>query len=191
MSEDMFPRLVYLLVLLVAISGWMLVEFRGSIGRGLRMAAAWGMIFVGLIAGYGLWSDIRPQILPFQNAEGDRIEVRRSGDGHFYLTLLVQGTKVRFLVDTGASNVVLSADDAKRLGIRTDGLSWIGEASTANGIVRIARVTLSDVRLGEVAESRLPAYVTDGAMEVSLLGMDFLRHWRLEIDGDRMILTLR
>jgi aspartyl protease family protein len=155
------------------------------------MAAAWGMIFVGLIAGYGLWSDIRPQILPFQNAEGDRIEVRRSGDGHFYLTLLVQGTKVRFLVDTGASNVVLSADDAKRLGIRTDGLSWIGEASTANGIVRIARVTLSDVRLGEVAESRLPAYVTDGAMQVSLLGMDFLRHWRLEIDGDRMILTLR
>ena len=86
---------------------------------------------------------------------------------------------------------MLSADDAKRLGIRTDGLSWIGEASTANGIVRIARVTLSDVRLGEVAESRLPAYVTDGAMEVSLLGMDFLRHWRLEIDGDRMILTLR
>lgn len=48
--------------------------------------------------------------------------------------------------------------------------SAIGEASTANGIVRIARVTLSDVRLGEVAESRLPAYVTDGAMEVSLLG---------------------
>ena len=191
MDGELLSRVLYLAMLLLALTGWILVEFRGRISQGLRMAAAWGLIFLGIIAGYGMWMDVRPQLLPVQTASGSQIEVTRSSDGHFYLTLDVSGQPIRFLVDTGASNVVLSQADADRLGISTENLVYMGEASTANGTVRIARVTLRDVSLGEVEEPRLPVYVTDGAMEVSLLGMDFLRHWRLEIDGDRLILTLR
>lgn len=191
MDGDLLSRVLYLSMLLLALTGWLLVEFRGRISQGLRMAAAWGLIFLGIIAGYGIWSDVRPQLLPVQSASGSQIEVTRAPDGHFYLTLDISGQPIRFLVDTGASNVVLSRSDADRLGIGTENLVYMGEASTANGTVRIARVTLADVKLGEVEEPHLPAYVTDGAMEVSLLGMDFLRHWRLEIDGDRLILTLR
>lgn len=191
MDSDLLPRLLYILLLLAALGGWMLTEFRARLGQTLRMLMAWGMILLGLVAGYGLWSDVRPQLLSVQQVQGDRIEVTRDGDGHFHLTLNISGTPVRFMVDTGASNVVLSNRDAGRLGVDASQLAFVGRAATANGIIRTARVMLSDVQLGDFRDARLPAYVTDGDMDVSLLGMDYLRLYRIEIDGNRMILTRR
>ena len=187
-----FGRLAYLLLILVAIGGWVIVEYRGRMGFALRSAAAWGLIFVGMAAGYGLWSDIsrdggRVQII----AENGRIEVPRGPDGHFYLTLTVGGVPVEFMADTGASNVVLSGDDARRVGIDPETLVYAGEASTANGTVRTARVALDDVSLGPVTDPQIRAYVTDGAMDLSLLGMDYLGRFRIEIDGDTMVLLPR
>jgi aspartyl protease family protein len=147
------------------------------------------MIFVGVIAGYGLWGDIRSSITPQQQISGERIEVPRAADGHYYLTLTIAGTKVPFMVDTGASNVVLTRADARRLGIDPDVLNYFGEANTANGVVRTARVKLTDVELGPVKDAVLTAYVNDGEMDGSLLGMDYLGRFRIEIAGDRMILT--
>lgn len=189
MDGDFTARILYLGLLVAAVGGWAMMEYRGRLGAGLRTLAAWGMIVVGLMAGYGLWTDMRSTILPVQQVEGQSIHVPRARDGHFYLTLEVGGRSVPFMVDTGATNVVLSARDAGRLGVATDGLAYIGQADTANGTVRTARVWLEDVRLGPFHDDSLPAYVTDGAMEGSLLGMDYLRRYRMEIDGDQMILS--
>lgn len=185
-----FGRVTYLLLLLVAVGGWVIVEYRGRIGFALRTALAWGLIFVGVMAGYGLWNDIRRSALPTQATMTDgRIEIPRASDGHYHLTLDIGGTPVRFLVDTGATNVVLSQADARRLGIDPAALAYMGQARTANGVVRTARVALSDVRLGDFRDDRLAAYVTDGDMEGSLLGMDYLRRFRIEIADGRMVLT--
>lgn len=189
MDNDQFARLIYLGLLLAALSGWLLTEYRGRMGQAARTALAWGMIVVGLMAGYGLWSDIRTQIAPMQQVSAGRIEVPRAPDGHYYLTLEIAGATVQFMADTGATNVVLSRDDARRLGIETDRLIWLGEAETANGTVRTARVTLEDVRLGDFHDPMLTAWVNEGKMAGSLLGMDYLGRYRIEIAGDRMILS--
>lgn len=187
-------RATYLLILLVALTGWVLAEYRGRLGFAARTALAWGMIFLAVMAGFGLWQDLRldgrlagrPQQAV---AAGGAITLPRAPDGHYYLTLQIGGQPVEFLVDTGATNVVLSRADARRLGIDPDALAYVGEAETANGTVRTARVTLQDVRLGPIADATLRAYVTEGDMRGSLLGMDYLGRYRIEIEADRMVLS--
>jgi aspartyl protease family protein len=188
MDGDTLARVAYLAIILAALGGWVLVEFRQRMGQALRMALAWGLIFLGMMAGYGLWNDVRQDIMPVQIAGADAIEVPRAEDGHYYLTLQINGIPVPFMVDTGASGMVLSLDDATRLGIDPESLMFLGQASTANGIVRTAQVTLPDVELGPFRNQSFRAYVTEGEMEGSLLGMDYLGQFRMEFAGDRMIL---
>ncbi|PJF10969.1 TIGR02281 family clan AA aspartic protease [Pseudorhodobacter sp. MZDSW-24AT] len=189
MDGDTLARLAYLGLLLVALGGYLVVEFRGRMGQALRTAAAWGLIVIGLMAGYGLWQDLRPDPLPRQSVvAGEEIRLPRAPDGHYYLTLTIDGTPVPFMVDTGASQVVLSRSDATRLGIDLARLAFIGEARTANGTVRTARVTLNDVRLGPHHDARLTAVVNEGEMDTSLLGMSYLGRYDLQITGGEMIL---
>jgi aspartyl protease family protein len=189
MDGDTLARLAYLGLILAALMGWIVVEFRQRMGQALRMSMAWGLIFVGMMAGYGLWQDIRQDMMPVQTLVQDGvIEVPRAQDGHYYLSLRINGTEVPFMVDTGASGLVLSLEDAGRLGIEAESLLFIGEASTANGVVRTAQVTLPVVELGPFRNEGFRAYVTEGEMEGSLLGMDYLGQFRMEFAGDRMIL---
>ncbi len=190
MDGDTIARMAYLGLLLAAVGGWVIVEYRQRLGLALRSAAAWGLIFIGAMAGYGLWTDIRTDIGPAQMTVADgRVELPRAPDGHYYATLVLNGTEVRFMADTGATNMVLSQQDARRIGIDPDTLIYLAEAQTANGTVRTARVTLDSVELGPFRDATFQAWVTDGEMEGSLLGMDYLGLFRIEIAGDRMILT--
>lgn len=190
MDGDILARVAYLGIILVALLGWALVEYRGRLGFAARSAVAWGMIFVGAAAGYGLWGDIRGSIMPVQSVtENGQIEVPRAEDGHYYLTLTIDGVEVEFLADTGASNVVLSESDARSLGIDPAGLAYLGQAETANGTVLTADVSIRNVELGPFFDERITASVTKGAMEGSLLGMDYLGLFRIEIDRDTMILS--
>jgi aspartyl protease family protein len=188
MNGDDFARLAYLGILLVAVGGWLIIEYRGRMGAALRTALAWGLIIVGLMAGYGLWTDIRTTYPDRAMVVDGHIEVPRSPDGHYYLSLEIGSESVDFLVDTGATNVVLTPKDARRLGIDPDSLMYLGEAQTANGTVRTARVKLSDVDLGPFHDGEITAWVNDGDMEGSLLGMDYLGLYNIEITEDRMIL---
>jgi aspartyl protease family protein len=188
MDGDSFGRLIYLGLMLAAVLGWGMAEYRGRMGQGLRSFLAWGMIFVGLMAGYGLWQDIRHDIAPKQRAEMDRIEVPRAPDGHYYLTLTIQGREMEFMADTGATGVVLSQDDARALGIDMESLVFTGKSQTANGIVETARVRLLDVAIGPFQDASLGAWVNGGEMEGSLLGMDYLGRFDIQIMDDRMIL---
>ncbi len=189
MDGETMARVGYLALILVALGGWIMVEFRQRMGQALRMALAWGLIFVGMMAGYGLWSDIRRDIMPIQEVSQDgSVEVPRAEDGHYYLTMTINGTGVPFMVDTGASGMVLAGKDAETLGIDPATLSFLGEASTANGVVRTARVTLPLVELGPFRNEGFQAFVTEGALDQSLLGMDYLGQFRMEFDGGKLIL---
>ncbi len=189
MDGDTFARVAYLAIILVALGGWVMVEFRQRMGQALRMAMAWGLIFVGMMAGYGLWSDIRQDVMPRQMvSEAGTVEVPRAPDGHYYLTLTINGTPVPFMVDTGASGMVLGMEDAARLGIEAESLEYTGEAMTANGVVRTAQVTLPEVELGPFRNEGFRAYVTEGEMPGSLLGMDYLGQFRMVFEEGRLVL---
>jgi aspartyl protease family protein len=189
MDGETTGRLFYLVLLLLAVGGYVMVEFRQRMGQTLRTAAAWGLIFIGVMAGYGLWNDLKTDIAPQQmiSAEG-QIEVPRAEDGHYYVTLTINGTPVQFMADTGATSMVLSNADARRLGIDLESLVYLGQAQTANGTVATARVELPEVELGPYRDTDFAAWVNQGEMEMSLLGMEYLSLYRMEIAGDRMIL---
>lgn len=190
MVLDQLPRVIYLLLLVVVIGGYFLVAHRGQMGQVLRLAALWGLIFVGAAAGYGLWQDMRPHAQFSVASEGGQIEVRRAPDGHFYLSLTINETDVRFVVDTGATDMVLSQQDARRVGLNPERLAYLGRARTANGEVGLARVTLDHVAVGPFEDRRVSAVVNEGEMRESLLGMGYLQRFaRIEIAGNRLVLT--
>lgn len=121
-------------------------------------------------------------------APTDSNELNRSGDGLFYVDAMVNGAPVRFLVDTGASVVVLRSDDAQRAGIMVDAREFSENAETANGQAAMARVTLDEVMVGSVRSEALSAAVVRDGLSVSLLGQNWLSQLAsLTISGDRMI----
>ena len=108
----------------------------------------------------------------------------------YYLTLKVNDADVRFVVDTGATDIVLSRDDAVRAGVDVDTLDFLGRASTANGEVSTASVRLDRIALGPVEDRNVHAVVTSGEMFGSLLGMGYLQHWgNISIAHDTLTLT--
>lgn len=188
MDSDTLLRLVYLGLILAALGGWVLVEFRQRTGPTLRMALAWGLIFLAVVAGYGLWQGIRRDAQVMSAGDGNRLELIRMQDGHYHATVRINGTEVDFVIDTGATGMVLTMADARKLGIDPGSLAFVGEAATANGIVRTAMVTLPLVELGPFRDEDFRAYVNEGDLSGSLLGMDYLGRFRIELAGDRMIL---
>ena len=191
MSGDDIGHLVYLVLLGSVILSYYLVGNRRNLGRSARHAVLWGLIFVGVIAGVGLWSDIRDDVLPRQSvfAEDNRIEVPQARDGHFYLTAEVNGAPIQFVVDTGATDIVLSQQDAVRAGIDPGRLVYTGRAGTANGVVEIARAMTDTFAIGAVVDRDVPVSVNGGEMRGSLLGMAYLRRFdRIEIADGKLVL---
>ncbi|MGJ8627807.1 MAG: retropepsin-like aspartic protease family protein [Sulfitobacter sp.] len=183
-------RLIYLSVLLVVIGGWFFMQTREGLNKTLQHAAVWAMIFVGGAAAVGLWQDISQTAPQMRLSDAGQIIVPRSPDGHYYLSVELNGTDVRFVLDTGATDMVLTQSDATRAGLNPDQLTYLGRANTANGEVHTAFVRLDTVRLGDVTDRDVPAVVNGGEMEQSLLGMGYLQRWgRLEIANNELILT--
>ena len=121
-----------------------------------------------------------------QSGNGEQLVLDRRGDGHFYADVEVNGVPISMLVDTGASGIALSADDARRAGVATSiGMhDVIGEG--ASGAVHGDIVTIERIRLGGIEQSAVPAAVLQGG-STSLLGQSFLRDFAsVEISGDRM-----
>ncbi|WP_457645440.1 retropepsin-like aspartic protease family protein [Profundibacter sp.] len=191
MDGDNLARLIYLVLLGSVIAGYFFAQNRNNLGKTAQQAAVWGLIFVGAVAVIGLWGDIRNSVMPSQSyIDGEAtVIVPRANDGHYYVTLDIDDTPVRFVIDTGASDVVLTQDDARKIGIDVDNLFFGGIANTANGEVRTARVKLHNVRLGEITDLVVSASVNAGEMDTSLLGMSYLQRYnKIELGGGKMVL---
>ena len=110
--------------------------------------------------------------------------------GHFLTTGNVNGTTIRFIVDTGASMISLGASDARRIGIDTS-KGQQGVANTANGQTVVTRVKLDSVRVGEIVMNNVAALVHQQDMPFALLGMSFLNRMEMQRSGDTMTLKKR
>ncbi|KAA2317231.1 TIGR02281 family clan AA aspartic protease [Pseudooceanicola sediminis] len=192
MSGNEIGQLSYLLVLLLVVAGYFFVSNRDRVGQMARHALLWALIFVGVIAAVGMWDNIRTTLTPMQHlsADGASVRIPQSADGHYYVTLEVNGTAQPFLIDTGATDIVLTRAAAQNIGIDPNALVYSGSAGTANGMVRTAPVTLDTVALGPVTDTNVRAMVNDGDLFTPLLGMSYLnRYAKIEIGNGAMTLV--
>jgi aspartyl protease family protein len=170
------------------IGGWFFVSQRGNLGKLVQYAAIWSFIFLGAIVAVGLWTDIRQTVVPRQSVmmDGARVEVPRHSDGHYYLTMEVNGTPIRFVVDTGATELVLSPRGCRTRGARPDALIFRGRPSPPTAWCRPRRSCWRPSRLARRSTWGFAAVVNGAEMQDSLLGMSYLQHFdRIEISDGR------
>lgn len=119
--------------------------------------------------------------------DGDVLEYRRAPDGLFYVVAMVNGAPVRFLVDTGATVVILTAADARRVSATADRRRGRVNVETVGGMSPMAWTTLRHVRLGSREIRELRAIVGNEGVAVSILGQNLLSQLAsLTIRGDRL-----
>lgn len=189
-------RLVALAVMLCV---FLPMLFYGRLSRNLRNLLVWVVMFGLLAAGYSLWrqADYRaasPATAPTgwtPSAQGSGAAVIRANRrGDFVARARVDGVPVAFLVDTGASDVVLSRADARRVGFDLDTLRYTRRYATANGPVFAAPIRLREITVGGVRVANVRGAITDSDLGTSLLGMSFINRLSgFELSGGT--LTLR
>ncbi|MEX0809593.1 MAG: TIGR02281 family clan AA aspartic protease [Dongiaceae bacterium] len=190
-DRDNVVQIVVLLGWLLLVGGAFWGYARARPGTALRNMFVWIAIGLVLVMGYTLKDEITGAVIPSAGTSGGdgSIEFQRANDGHFHVDAEVEGVLIRFLVDTGASEVVLSQADAGRLGFDIAALEYTQRYNTANGIVWGAPVRLREMRLGDVMVEDVRASVNSGEMDGSLLGMSFLSKLSgFSVEGDRLIL---
>jgi len=108
------------------------------------------------------------------SATGAPAQVLKADDGHYWADALIEGRAVRVMVDTGASVVALTRDDAARLGLKLTADDFSGTVVTASGPVRAAPVELQAVAVAGARVDRVEALVVEAGLPHSLLGMSYL-----------------
>ena len=123
------------------------------------------------------------------NSYSREIALPRGPGGHYFLEAEVNGVEMTFLVDTGASDVALGAEHAKKLRLRLQDKDFTRRYHTANGIVRGAPVELRQVQSGPLRLRDVEASVLEGPLDMPLLGMSFLNRLKgYEVRGDKLVL---
>ena len=114
------------------------------------------------------------QLMP-STARGRTVEIRAGAYGHHHARVEINGRSIDAMVDTGASIVALSWEDAERAGLYIRDSDYTQRVNTANGLARIAPVMLDRVSIGDITVRNVPAAVSEpGKLNTSLLGMSFL-----------------
>ena len=189
MGNDIFAQATYLVLLGLLLSAGMWTRSRKNLSQTAQHGAIWVLIFIAAIGAFGVWGDIERH-LGSQSTQGNRITVPISRDGHYHLRLKVNDVAVDFVIDTGATDIVLNKQDAKRIGVDVSTLSFYGRAATANGIVETSSITLDTIQIGDVVDHDVQAVVSGGELFGSLLGMGYLQRWgRIEIANEVLSLT--
>lgn len=127
---------------------------------------------------------------PAPSGSGTVVELTARDNGHFNTHAEINGRPVEVMVDTGATMVALSYEDAERAGLYLRDQDFTGSVHTANGLARVAPVTLDRVSIGGIIVRNVPAAVTEpGRLKTSLLGMSFLsRLSRFDMRRGRLVL---
>ncbi|WP_321335991.1 TIGR02281 family clan AA aspartic protease [Breoghania sp.] len=188
------------LAIIGLVLGASMIFARPRLGEILNPVILWGGLGLVLIAGYSMRYELEDMayrvmgsLMPGMAVEqGDgTVALARDRSGHYVVDATVNGASVRFLVDTGASMVTLSARDARAAGIDVNSLHFGAVVSTANGRSQVAPVRISRLNIAGASLTNLRAFVArDGMLDTSLFGMNALDRfssWRVE--GGRMILV--
>lgn len=202
MSNNDFGRLIWVGVLVMVIGASLLRSGR-PVGNMARNLGVWAAFVLVLIAGYQYRYELQdvasrvtaglvpgsPLALGMENGR-PTVALDKADNGHFEARILVNGTPVRAVVDTGATSTVLTSEDAQAAGFNPVALSYSVDVSTANGMARAATVKTDEVAIGGIVRKGMPVMVAaPGMLDQSLLGMNFISSLSgFDVRGDRMIL---
>lgn len=199
LPADDFARLSYLLILGVPLVGALILRARGRMGETLKQATVWLALMLALVAGYGYRAEFKAignrtlaMLAPGRVAGGGgEAVVARGRDGHFLVSARANGHRLDLLVDTGASTVALSFEDARAIGIDTDRLTFDQPTATANGGTLSAATVIDNLAIGSIRLGPVKALVSrPGSLRGSLMGMNVLdRLSSYRVEGDTLILT--
>ncbi|RWQ59519.1 TIGR02281 family clan AA aspartic protease [Mesorhizobium sp.] len=201
-ENDDFSRLIWLAAL-VALIGAGLLRSGRPLGTMARSLGTWAVIVLALIAGYQYRYELQdfasrvaaglvpgsPLALGVEDGRAT-VTLDKAGNGHFEARILVNGTPVRAVVDTGATSTVLTAQDAQAAGFIPAALNFTIPVSTANGMARAAVVRTDELAIGGIVRKDMPVMIAaPGMLGQSLLGMNFIGSLSgFDVRGDRMIL---
>ena len=197
-----FSRLIWLGAL-VALIGAGLLRSGRPLGAMARNLGTWAVIVLALIAGYQYRYELQdfasrvtaglvpgsPLALGLEDGHAT-VTLDKAGNGHFEARIMVNGTPVRAVVDTGATSTVLTAQDAQAAGFNPAALNFTIPVSTANGMARAAAVRTDELAIGGIVRKDMPVMIAaPGMLGQSLLGMNFIGSLSgFDVRGDRMIL---
>ncbi|OFW80678.1 MAG: hypothetical protein A2887_03320 [Alphaproteobacteria bacterium RIFCSPLOWO2_01_FULL_40_26] len=191
---------IYLTLLLVILFASLFSRRDVKFGKILKYLAIWSAIGLVAIIFYSYrfeFSDFKARILGEINptsariGEDGEITINLAQDGHFYIDVRVNGVPVRFMIDTGASDIVISVQEARRIGIDTKKLIFNKAYQTANGMSFGASIMLNEIEIGNIKFRNVSASVNNADMGMSLLGMSFLRQFKkYEFYRDKLVLII-
>ena len=198
LSTNDFGSLAYKLAILVFLGSAVLTMFRERFSQVVTAALLWVVVGLVLVIGYsyrfelGNVADrVLAEIIPGHViSHGRTVEVARTSAGDFDISARINGVHVPMVLDTGASSVVLTQQDAKAAGLPLEVLNYTVSIDTANGRTRAAQVTLDRLAVGGLEERSVEALIVQpGQLRTSLLGMSFLNRLQSwQVSGDRLIL---
>jgi aspartyl protease family protein len=191
-------NLYYLVTLLALISAGIVFGRRFTWREAARNIAIWSGVAVVLVVGYlyqdeiaGIGTRLRAEFMPGepQSAGAGTVVLMQDDNGQFVTVGDVNGVRVKFIIDTGASDIVLAPEDARRAGIDPASLTYNRPAETANGIGNGASATVDTLAVGEIRFDKVSVTVNQAPMGSSLLGMAFLRRLKsFEFSGRKLTL---
>ena len=198
LSVNDFGSLAYKLAILVFLGAAALTMFRERFSQAVTAALLWVVVGLVLVIGYsyrfelGNVADrVMSELIPGHVvSRGRTVEVARTNAGDFDISARVNGVRVPMVLDTGASSVVLTQQDAKAAGLPLEVLNYTVSIDTANGRTRAAQVTLDRLAVGGLEERSVEALIVpSGQLRTSLLGMSFLNRLQSwQVSGDRLIM---
>jgi aspartyl protease family protein len=200
-SRDDLAWLFRGVVLLAILSTGILTADQIRWGEKARHAAIWLGIAAVLVLGFSYRDELQGVGLRVRSefassypvASGaHELVVTQGDDGGFHVMAQVNGRPVRFLIDTGATDTVLSPDDARRLGVDTATLKFDQVAETANGAGYGARFMVDELAVGRIRFTDVPVLINRAPMSASLLGLTFLQRLEsFQVKGQKLYMTWR
>ncbi len=185
--------LIQLSLIGLMLSSSVLYLHRKNPSNTLKNIVLWLVIGFVCFVGYALKDSLLPALVSghAEKRSGGTLAIRAAADGHFYMQATVNGQPVRFLVDTGASNISLPQKTAERIGIATNTLAFTQAVETANGQTFAAPIILDTLEIGGHVFKQVPAAVNQGALNTPLLGIRFLSNTSsIEIRDDELIIKI-
>jgi len=185
-------NLIYLTIL-CAILIFSFFSWENSLRKFIKFGLIWFIVFIFCIVLALVWENYRSEKSSLNSFDEDleKLTLETASDGHFYVTLSINNKPINFLIDTGATAMILSKKDSEKLGFNVDKLNFSQLAQTANGEILISPVVFDKVRLGFKNFLNVKAFISQKDMEKSLLGMSFLSKLeKLEIGRNIMIIDI-
>ncbi|HKY19287.1 MAG TPA: TIGR02281 family clan AA aspartic protease [Rhizomicrobium sp.] len=192
------PALVRTVGFLALVSSSLLFVREFKFKQTARNVLGWVAVGAVLIIGFSFQEELRAfglrlrsNLMPGYAVETGLRELTLSeGEGgHYNVYGTVNGTRIAFLIDTGATDIVLDPADAKRAGIDLSNLKFDRPFGSANGIGYGAKTTVENLSVGPIVLTNVEVSINNARMGSSLLGMAFLKRLKsFSVSGQKLTL---